>query len=144
MPEKEGPPEYVWQALDVLKVDRIDHGNRSLEDNALVERLVDDGMTLTVCPLSNLALCGVERLEDHPMKTMMERGLKATMNSDDPSYFGGYVNDNFRRTIDAVGLTAGDIVTLARNSFTGSFLSEAEQRPHLAEVERIAREFGVD
>jgi len=140
---EEGPPGYVWQALDLLKVDRIDHGNRSLEDEALVQRLVDEGMTLTVCPLSNLALCGVDRLEDHPMKRMLDLGLKATMNSDDPSYFGGYVGDNFRRTAEAVGLTAGDIVTLARNSFTGSFLSDAEQARHLTEIDRVAGTHGV-
>ena len=140
---EEGPPEYVRQALDVLKIDRIDHGNRSLEDEALIQRLVDEGVTLTVCPLSNLALCGVERLEDHPMKRMLDLGLKATMNSDDPSYFGGYVGDNFRRTAEAVGLSADDIVTLARNSFTGSFLSEAEQAGHLAEIDRVAGAYGV-
>lgn len=132
---EEGPPEYVYEALDVLKVDRLDHGNRSLEDKALVDRLVTEQMTLTVCPLSNLRLCGVERLEDHPMKRMLELGLRATCNSDDPAYFGGYVNDNYVRTAEAVGLTADDIVELARNSFRGSFLEPAEIERRLKEID---------
>lgn len=132
---EEGPPEYVYEALDILKVDRLDHGNRSLEDSALVDRLVREQMTLTVCPLSNLRLCGVERLEDHPMKRMLDLGLRATCNSDDPAYFGGYVNDNYVRTAEAVGLTADDIVELARNSFRGSFLEPAEIERRLKEID---------
>ncbi|MBI1233397.1 MAG: adenosine deaminase [Alphaproteobacteria bacterium] len=132
---EEGPPEYVYEALDLLKVDRLDHGNRSLEDTALVDRLVAEKMTLTVCPLSNLRLCGVERLEDHPMKRMLDLGLRATCNSDDPAYFGGYVNDNYVRTAEAVGLTADDIVELARNSFRGSFLEPAEIERRLKEID---------
>src|SRR5262245_60565014 len=119
---EEGPPEYVHEALDILHVDRIDHGNRALEDGALVQRLVREGKTLTVCPLSNLKLCVVMDLKDHPMKRMLQLGLKATCNSDDPAYFGGYVADNFIRTAEAVNLTSEDVVTLAKNSFTGSFL----------------------
>ena len=132
---EEGPPEYVYEALDILKVDRLDHGNRSLEDSALVERLVGEQMTLTVCPLSNLRLCGVERLEDHPMKRMLDLGLRATCNSDDPAYFGGYVNDNYVRTAQAVGLSAEDIIELARNSFRGSFLEPAEIERRLKEID---------
>ncbi|MEQ8557359.1 MAG: adenosine deaminase [Henriciella sp.] len=135
---EEGPPAYVWEAVDGLKVDRIDHGNRSLEDEALVTRIRDAGLTLTVCPLSNLSLCVVDDLKDHPMKRMLELGLKATVNSDDPAYFGGYVNQNFRETARAVGLTREDVITLAKNSFTGSFLSPDQQREHLAEIDRIA------
>jgi adenosine deaminase len=129
---EEGPPEYVWEALDVLGVDRIDHGNRALEDPRLVARLVSEGMTLTVCPLSNLKLCVVDDLKAHPLKRMLDLGLKATCNSDDPAYFGGYVGENWRRTADAVGLGRDDLLQLARNSFQGSFLSEAEKARHLA------------
>ncbi|MEN0651850.1 MULTISPECIES: adenosine deaminase [Hyphobacterium] len=132
---EEGPPEYVYEALDLLKVDRLDHGNRALEDSALVDRLVAEKMTLTVCPLSNLRLCGVERLEDHPMKRMLDLGLRATCNSDDPAYFGGYVNDNYVRTAEAVGLTADDIIELARNSFRGSFLEPDEIERRLKEID---------
>ena len=132
---EEGPPEYVIEALDLLKIDRLDHGNRSLEDEALTRRLAESGITLTVCPLSNLRLCGVKRLEDHPLKRMLAAGLHATVNSDDPAYFGGYVNDNFIRTGDAIGLTADEIITLARNSFEGSFLSDAEKAGYLAEID---------
>ncbi|MEM1389998.1 MAG: adenosine deaminase [Pseudomonadota bacterium] len=137
---EEGPPEYVWEALDILKIDRIDHGNRLLEDENLIQRVRDDGLTLTVCPLSNLCLRVVNDLRDHPMKRMLELGLSATINSDDPAYFGGYVNENYRQTAQAVGLTTDDIVTLARNSFTGSFLSEAEVAGHLAEIEKVLDE----
>src|SRR3546814_9443917 len=92
----EGPPEYVWEALDLLKVDRLDHGNRSLEDPLLTAKLARRATTLTVCPLSNLKLCVVDDLDDHPISRMLKSGLRATVNSDDPAYFGGYVNDNFR------------------------------------------------
>lgn len=132
---EEGPPEYVHEALDILQVDRIDHGNRALEDAVLTQRLVKDGMTLTVCPLSNLKLCVVMDLKDHPMKRMLQLGLKATCNSDDPAYFGGYLGDNFVRTAEAVGLTRDDIVTLAKNSFTGSFLDAASVAKHVAAVD---------
>ena len=135
---EEGPPEYVHEALNILKVDRIDHGNRLLEDDSLIARVRDEQLTLTVCPLSNLSLCVVDRLTDHPMKRMLDLGLKATMNSDDPAYFGGYVNENYRQTAAALELTQEHIVTLAKNSFTGSFLSEADQASHLAEIDRIA------
>lgn len=135
---EEGPPAYVYEALDELKVDRIDHGNRSLEDDALVARIREAGLTLTVCPLSNLSLCVVDDLKDHPMKKMLALGLKATVNSDDPAYFGGYMNQNFRETAKAVGLTRDEIILLAKNSFTGSFLSTADQQKHLAEIDRIA------
>ncbi len=134
---EEGPPAYVWEALDVLGVDRIDHGNRALEDPALVDRLAADGVTLTVCPLSNLKLCVVDDLAGHPIRRMLELGLRATVNSDDPAYFGGYVAENYAAAASATGLTAADLATLARNSFTGSFLSEAEAAPHLAEIDRV-------
>jgi adenosine deaminase len=132
---EEGPPEYVWEAIDLVKVDRIDHGNRALEDEALTQRLIADGTTLTVCPLSNLKLCGVPSLDVHPLKKMLSLGLKATVNSDDPAYFGGYLLENYMATAGAVGLTRDEIVTLAKNSFTGSFLSEAEKAERVAKVE---------
>lgn len=135
---EEGPPAYVHEALDLLKVDRIDHGNRALEDEALIARIREAGLTLTVCPLSNLALCVVDDLTRHPMKRMLDLGLKATINSDDPAYFGGYVNRNYSETAKAVGLSRDDIITLAKNSFTGSFLSPAEQARHLAGIDRAA------
>jgi adenosine deaminase len=135
---EEGPPEYVREALDILHVDRIDHGNRALEDAALVQRLVREGMTLTVCPLSNLKLCVVMDLKDHPMKRMLQLGLRATCNSDDPAYFGGYIAENFIRTAEAVNLTRGDIVTLAKNSFTGSFLDAASIANHVAAIDLFA------
>ncbi len=131
---EEGPPDYVWQALDVLGVDRIDHGNRALEDDALVQRIAGDGLTLTVCPLSNLKLCVVKDLAAHPLRAMLNAGLKATVNSDDPAYFGGYVNANFIAVADALDLSRDEIIALARNSFTGSFLAPEDQAPHLAAI----------
>ena len=135
---EEGPPEYVHEALDVLGVDRIDHGNRALEDGALVERLAAEGMTLTVCPLSNLKLCVVGDLAAHPLDRMLAAGLKATVNSDDPAYFGGYVLDNYKAVAEARGLSRGDLVQLARNSFTGSFLPPEAVARHLAAIEAVA------
>jgi adenosine deaminase len=131
---EEGPPEYVWEALDVLKIDRIDHGNRSLEDPRLVERIIKDGLTLTVCPLSNLKLCVVKDLKQHPIKRMLDLGLRATVNSDDPAFFGGYVGANFEAIAAALPLTREDLRTLAANSFAGSFLSDAEKSAHIAAV----------
>jgi adenosine deaminase len=132
---EEGPPEYVYEALDLLHVDRIDHGNRSLEDEALVRRLVAEGLTLTVCPLSNLKLCVVDDLKQHPLRKMLGLGLKATINSDDPAYFGGYLGQNWKQTADALGLTRDELITLARNSFTGSFLPKEAVARHLAEID---------
>jgi len=135
---EEGPPAYVWEALDILKVDRIDHGNRALEDPALVRRLAAGGMTLTVCPLSNLKLCVVDDLRAHPLKRMLELGLRATVNSDDPAYFGGYLGENWTATAAALSLTQDELVTLARNSLTGSFLTPEEAAPHLAAIDAYA------
>ncbi|MFL6845138.1 MAG: adenosine deaminase [Allosphingosinicella sp.] len=129
---EEGPPDYVLQALDVLHVDRLDHGNRSMEDPALVERLAREHMTLTVCPLSNLKLCVVSDLAAHPIALMLAAGLRATINSDDPAYFGGYVNDNYRAVASLLDRDA--LATLARNSFEGSFLGEDEKA---AQIERL-------
>jgi adenosine deaminase len=135
---EEGPPEYVYEALDGLQVDRIDHGNRSLEDAALVKRLARSQVPLTVCPQSNLRLAVVKDMRDHPLRTMLAQGLKATVNSDDPAYFGGYVNDNFAALIDAVELQREEILALVRNSFEASFLPPTDQARHLAAVDRLA------
>jgi adenosine deaminase len=135
---EEGPPEYVWEALDLLHVDRIDHGNRSLEDPHLVERLVAEGMTLTVCPLSNLKLCVVGDLAAHPLKRMLQLGLRATVNSDDPAYFGGYLGDNWLAAAEALHLTRAELVALAKNSFSGSWLEPAEAAAHIAAIEAYA------
>jgi adenosine deaminase len=134
---EEGPPAYVTEALDLLHVDRLDHGNRALEDPALTRRLARDDMTLTVCPLSNLKLCVVGDLRDHPIARMLRTGLRATVNSDDPAYFGGYINDNYRAV--APLLTRAEIVTLARNSFLGSFLPAEDIRRHVAAVDAYAK-----
>jgi adenine deaminase len=138
---EEGPPEYVWEALDVLKIDRIDHGNRALEDKALVERIVQNGLTLTVCPLSNLSLCVVDDLANHPLRTMLNQGLKATINSDDPAYFGGYLNANWRAIAKALDLTKQELVTLAHNSFAGSYLTQAEKQTHHDAIDAWAARF---
>jgi len=133
---EEGPPAYVWEALDILKVHRIDHGNRALEDPKLIERLKAEAITLTVCPLSNLKLCVVDAMSAHPLKRMLDLGLKPTVNSDDPAYFGGYIAENFDAVSDGVGLTEADAAVLVRNSFTGAFISEAQKAQYLAAVER--------
>ena len=134
---EEGPPAYVWEALDGLKVSRIDHGNRALEDDALVARLAAERMTLTVCPLSNLKLCVVDDLERHPLKRMLDLGLQATVNSDDPAYFGGYLLANYRETIDALGLTREEVAELARNSFRGAFMDEAKKAAAIARIDAV-------
>ena len=135
---EEGPPAYVWEALDDLHIHRIDHGNRALEDERLIKRIVADGLTLTVCPLSNHKLCVVDDLKNHPLKRMLDLGLKATVNSDDPAYFGGYVNANFVAVAKALSLSRADVLTLARNSFSGSFLPADAVARHLAEIEAYA------
>jgi adenosine deaminase len=135
---EEGPPDYVYEALDLLEVDRIDHGNRALEDDVLTERLAREGMTLTVCPLSNLKLCVVGDLTAHPLKRMLDLGLRATINSDDPAYFGGYLGQNWLETAQALDLSREDLITLARNSFTGSFLAPDEIARYLADIDAYA------
>ncbi|TMB71300.1 MAG: adenosine deaminase [Chloroflexi bacterium] len=135
---EEGPPEYVWEALDVLKVRRIDHGVRAIEDERLVERLVQERIPLTVCPLSNVKLRVFPNLESHNLKQLLDRGLLVTVNSDDPAYFGGYVADNFGASAAALGLSREQLLTLARNSFVASFLSDQQKRAHLDELARIS------
>ncbi len=139
---EEGPPAYVWEALDVLNVSRIDHGVRSLEDPLLVARLRDERIPLTVCPLSNVKLRVVDRLEAHPLRRMLEAGLLATVNSDDPAYFGGYVGENYEAVGAALELGRDALVTLARNSFEASFLSAPERAGYLARVDAVAEAEG--
>lgn len=136
---EEGPPEYIWEALDLLKVERIDHGVRSLEDPALVERLATERIPLTVCPLSNIKLRVFDTLEEHNLKKLLDAGLCVTINSDDPAYFGGYIGENFLQTQQALNLSAGDIHVLAKNAFTASFLSDEGKNRHIAELDQIIR-----
>ncbi len=135
---EEGPPAYVHGALDVLNVERIDHGVRSEEDPALMQRLAQSRVPLTVCPLSNLKLCVVTDLREHNLARLLRAGLCATINSDDPAYFGGYMNANFLATADALNLSSEELVELARNSFTAAFVSEQERQPWLDELNAIA------
>ncbi|MFG2641781.1 adenosine deaminase [Streptomyces sp. NPDC048370] len=134
---EEGPPEYIREALDVLGVERVDHGLRCMEDPELVSRLVRDRVPLTLCPLSNVRLRAIDVLEDHPLAAMLSAGLVATVNSDDPAYFGGYVGDTFDAVRGALGLGREELRTLARNSFEAAFLEDEEGRRarYLAEVE---------
>ena len=135
---EEGPPDYVWQALDMLGIDRLDHGNRALEDPVLMARLARTGMTLTVCPLSNLKLCVVPDMAAHPIDAMLRAGLRATINSDDPAYFGGYIADNYRAAAAGRALSRADLVLLARNSFLGSFLLDDAVARHLTRLDAYA------
>jgi len=127
---EEGPPGYIWSALDVLKVERIDHGVQAVYDAALMTRLVHDRIPLTVCPLSNLKLRVFPMLANHSLGQLLEAGIVATVNSDDPAYFGGYVNQNFTETFAALGLTAQHAWQLASNSFEASFIDEARKRQY--------------
>ncbi len=135
---EEGPPAYVWSALDVLKVERIDHGVQSVHDAALMRRLAQDRIPLTVCPLSNLKLCVFPSLAAHNLGTLLDAGLMATVNSDDPAYFGGYVNDNYTQTLAATGLGARQAYALARNSFEASF---AQARLKQGWIEKLDEAF---
>ena len=138
---EEGPPAYVWTALDVLKVERIDHGVQSSKDAALMHRLATDRIALTVCPLSNLKLCVFPDLTSHNLKQLLDAGLAATVNSDDPAYFGGYMNDNFTQTFAATGLQAEHAYMLARNSFEASFIDALAKRRYLAELDACFEAF---
>ena len=132
---EEGPPAYVWTALDVLKVERVDHGVQSSKDAALMHRLATDRIALTVCPLSNLKLCVFPDLASHNLKHLLDAGLAATVNSDDPAYFGGYMNDNFTQTFAATGLQAEHAYTLARNSFEASFIEASAKRRYVDQLD---------
>lgn len=137
---EEGPPEYIWQALDILKVERIDHGVQAVHDPALMQRLAKERIPLTVCPLSNLKLCVFPDLREHNLPTLLDAGLCATINSDDPAYFGGYINDNFIQTFAATGMTSEHAVQLARNSIEASFAPDSEKKLWLGKIERLISE----
>ena len=128
---EEGPPEYVWQAIEQIKVDRIDHGNRALEDEKLVAAIKEQELTLTVCPLSNLKLCVVNDMTDHPIKDMLALGLKATVNSDDPAYFGGYMQANYNALINDSDINKAELYQLAVNGITGSWMDQELKYQHL-------------
>ena len=131
---EEGPAQNVWDALQLLQVQRIDHGVRSIDDESLLEELAKSQLPLTVCPLSNLKLKVVQQLSEHPIKRLMEKGLRVTVNSDDPAYFGGYVNANYEAVAQALKLSESDVVELAKNSFTASFLPKKEKQKWLEEI----------
>lgn len=134
---EEGPADYVWEALHHLNIARLDHGNRSLEDDLLVEELVNRKMGLTVCPLSNLKLCVVKDMDLHPIRTMLNKGLKATVNSDDPAYFGGYMNENYLAIAESLQLTKSELVQLAKNAFEVSFMEEEKKNYWMLRVEQM-------
>ncbi|MBU1361958.1 MAG: adenosine deaminase [Gammaproteobacteria bacterium] len=140
---EEGPPAYVWSALDVLKVERIDHGVQSTKDPALMKRLAQDRIPLTVCPLSNLKLCVFPDLAQHNLRDLLDAGLVATVNSDDPAYFGGYMNENFVQTFAATGLTVQHAWQLAANSFEGSFADAAAKRRYMDQLGDYFSRVGV-
>ncbi|NMC52604.1 MAG: adenosine deaminase [Chloroflexi bacterium] len=133
---EEGPAEYVWEALDLLHVQRIDHGVRSTDDPRLIDRLVREGVALTVCPLSNIKLRVFDRMEHHNLKTMLEQGVRVTINSDDPAYFGGYMDENFTATQQALGLNKDQLGQISRNAFEAAFVSEARRKELMYELER--------
>ena len=138
---EEGPAKYISDSLDLLKIDRIDHGNRCLDDDFLVERIVREGKGLTVCPLSNLKLQVVKSMDKHPIKTMLDKGLKAMINSDDPAYFGGYMNDNFLAVQKSLNLSYSEIYKLAINSIDISFLSEEKKKYWKNKIEDFNKNF---
>lgn len=134
---EEGPAEYVWEALDLLKVNRIDHGVRSEEDPVLMQRLIAEKMPLTVCPLSNLKLCVVDDMQQHNIRRLLQQGVQVTVNSDDPSYFGGYMNDNFIAIAEALDLSNDELKQLAINSFEASFISEADKANWISKIKAL-------
>ena len=135
---EEGPAEYMWQAIDKLQVQRIDHGVAALQDPLLMAELAYTRLPLTVCPLSNLKLCVVRDLREHPLKTLLDAGLCVTVNSDDPAYFGGYLNTNFEQTVEALNLGREDVIALAKNSFEASFISAERRAACLAQLRAVA------
>lgn len=140
---EEGPPEYIWQALDLLRVSRIDHGVRCAEDPRLVRRLAEEQVPLTVCPLSNVSLRVFPTMAEHNLRRLLDQGLCVTVNSDDPAYFGGYIGENFRAAQEALGLANDDVVRLARNAVRASFLSPPDQERLSAELEAYVRRAGA-
>ena len=131
---EEGPPEYIWDSLNLLKVKRIDHGVQCLKDEKLVDKLNKEQIPLTVCPLSNVKLCVFDKLKDHNLKKMMKKGLRVMVNSDDPAYFGGYLNKNLIETSKALNLQIDDVKELIENSFKSSFLNEESKNNWLSKI----------
>ena len=140
---EEGPPAYIWGALDVLNVERIDHGVQSEQDALLMQRLVKEQIPLTVCPLSNLKLCVIKDLADHNLPRLLAAGLKVMINSDDPAYFGGYVNENYTQLFAATGMGAPEAYQLARNSLEASFASQAQKQEWIARLDEVFREYAA-
>ncbi len=138
---EEAPPAYIWSALDVLKVERIDHGVQAIHDSALMQRLANDRIPLTVCPLSNLKLCVYPTLAQHSLQRMLDAGIVATVNSDDPAYFGGYINENFTQTFAALGMTSQHAYQLARNSFDASFIDAALCSRYVERLDAVFQTF---
>lgn len=138
---EEGPPAYIKQALDLLKVERIDHGNTAMQEAALVKRLADEQIPLTVCPLSNLKLCVVNTLAQHPLREMLDHGLRVTINSDDPAYFGGYMNANFIAVENALSLGKNRLTRLARNGFEAAFIDDTRKQVLIAELDDYLANF---
>ncbi|MFT4969670.1 MAG: adenosine deaminase [Chitinophagales bacterium] len=131
---EEGPADYIWEALNLLNVVRIDHGNRCLTDDVLVKKLIDENIPLTLCPLSNIALKVIQKMEDHPVARMLDKGILATIHSDDPAYFGGYMNENYYETAKALDLNKGQLMQLAINAFRASWLNAVEKEKHISRV----------
>ena len=131
---EEGPPEYIWDSLNLLKIKRVDHGVKCLNDEKLVEKLVKDQIPLTVCPLSNVKLCVFDKLENHNLKKMLDKGLRVMVNSDDPAYFGGYLNKNLIETSKALNLKIEDVKKLIENSFKSSFLNDEDKKNWLKKI----------
>lgn len=140
---EEGPPAYIWGALDVLGVERIDHGVQSEKDATLMARLAKEQIPLTVCPLSNLKLCVIDDLADHNLPRLLKAGLKVMINSDDPAYFGGYVNENYTQLFAATGMGAPEAYQLARNSLEASFASDAQKVQWIAKLDQTFRDFAA-
>ena len=138
---EEAPPAYIWSALDVLKVERIDHGVQAIHDATLMQRLVQDRVPLTMCPLSNLKLCVFPTLAEHTIRRMLDAGIMATVNSDDPAYFGGYINENFTQTFAALGMTSQHAYQLARNSFDASFIDASTRSRYVERLDGVFETF---
>ena len=134
---EEGPPEYIWEAIDLLGVSRIDHGVRCIDDPKLLEYLIEKQIPLTVCPLSNIKLCVFDSMAKHNIKQLLDMGLCVTVNSDDPSYFGGYVAENLQEIESALSLSKQDIYKLVKNSFQATFLSAEEKQTRIAELDEF-------
>ena len=131
---EEGPPEYIWEALNLLKVQRVDHGVQCLKDQKLVQKLRNDQIPLTVCPLSNIKLCVFNKLNEHNLKKMLDEKLMVMINSDDPAYFGGYINENLIKSQTALDLSMKEIKTLIINSFKSSFLKEEKKKEWIKKI----------